>query len=149
MKVYVVTKGEYSDYYIVGDAESLKDANTLKKHFNADYIEVFDTELNCDNLDEQIKNIIAAGKKFYVVDYSENENDYYCNQFVVHEVRVNNKETQRSCINSEYKCEEYSDYKNKEKYKFWVFYVVARDNKHAEKIAQDKYAKIKAEMLGL
>ncbi len=147
MKVYVVTKGEYSDYYIVGVAESLKDADTLKKHFGADNIEVFDTELNCDNLDEQVKNTILAGKGFYEVEYSEDKNAYHYKEFIA--IRVGDKEIQRSCINSEYKCEEYYDYKNKEKYKFWVFYVVARDNKHAEKIAQDKYAKIKAEMLGL
>lgn len=149
MKVYVVTKGEYSDYYIVGVAENLKDANTLKNHFNADYIEVFDTELNCDNLDEQIKNIIATGKKFYVVNYSENKYNYYYKQFVVHEVKDKAIVTKRSCINSEYKYEEYSDYKNKEKYEFWKFFIVAKDEKHAEKIAQDKYAKLKAEKLGL
>lgn len=147
MKVYVVTKGEYSDYYIVGVAESLKDANTLKKHFNADYIEVFDTELNCDNLDEQIKNINAAGKGFYEVNYSENENAYYYKEFIAH--RVGDEESQRSCINGEYKYEEYFDYKSKEKYELWQFYVVARDDKHAKKIAQDKYAKLKAEKLGL
>lgn len=147
MKVYVVTKGEYSDYYIVGVAESLKDADTLKKHFGADNIEVFDTELNCDNLDEQIKNTILAGKEFYGVEYSENKNAYHYKEFIA--IMVGDKEMQRSCINGEYKYEEYCNYKDGEIYAYWTFYVVARDKKHAEKIAQDKYAKLKAEKLGL
>ena len=69
MKVYVITKGEYSDYHICAVATDYEKACILQKKFSAKYepaeIEEFDTE---------DFNDIFAKKILYSVQFDSNGN---------------------------------------------------------------------------
>lgn len=72
MKIYVITKGEYSDYHICAVTTNPDDAEVLKTRFSAGSwgdatIEEYDTDDNKD---------VLANKNLYLVSFYENGNVY-------------------------------------------------------------------------
>lgn len=121
MKIYVITKGSYSDYHICAVADNKKRAKELQKFFcqgegyEIPSIETFDTE--------EYTDVFDRGYKFYycmmrngIIDISERvDNDYPDTN-----VRRNRKDNSY-CLD-----------------------VIAKDKEHAQKIFTDKIAEYKA-----
>lgn len=150
MKVYVITAGEYSDYHIVGvttDKSKAKKIHAIHTRFN---IETYDTDKLEFNL-ETIDNILSQGNRCYKVHYNEYKYEMYGDTFKVEPIDSyggyfdDYNENVQKCIDGY--VEEYDNYFNN-KYSY-DFYIITKDEQHALKIAQDKYAKLKAEKLNL
>ena len=77
MKIYVVTKGHYSDYHIITATTNAEKAKKIAKNFNEDYdktnIEIFeDSELYVNPL-----WVIAFDSDGDVLDMRKTTNEYY------------------------------------------------------------------------
>lgn len=126
MKVYVITKGEYSSYHICAVTLDKNKAKSLKEKFSNELwgnavIEIFDT----DNEEEVLKyeNVYAC---YYLeeksaIKVSASDFDYY---------------RPKDSIVKKYRDGLYT-------------YVLANTLEDALKIASDKFAKYRAEKMGL
>lgn len=69
MKIYVITKGEYSDYHICAVVKDYDKAQILQKKFSGNFgiaeIEEFDTE---------VYNDVCADKDLYIIRFDKNGN---------------------------------------------------------------------------
>lgn len=127
MKVYVITKGSYSDYGICGVAIDKDKAEILRKFYSDRYdeaeIEEYDTE------EEEIPNDLIT-----VYSFSINEKGEVSDK----EPLMRSKREWKNQFNL-YSVPEYSFYAE----------VMAVDRDHALKIALDTRAKMLAERFGL
>ena len=118
--VYVITKGDYSDYHICAVTMDYDRAKRMQKLYSDRYGEA---NIETYTLDEAK----TTGRVYYV----EFENDV---SVAIH-------------------MDEDDDYDNKPIVDSWFnpirVYVRAKDEAHALKIAQDEYAKWKAEQAGI
>jgi hypothetical protein len=127
MKVYIITKGDYSDYHICAVTTDKKKAEMLRKAYNdldgwrKARIETYDT----DTFLTEIEN----GLKLYNCTMEHNK------PMVIHEVDLDYMNSHD--FNVRYK-----------HYTYWV-YVWAKDEEHALKIASDKIAEYKANKEGI
>lgn len=123
MKVYVITKGAYSDYSIYGVAIDKEQAEMLRNYFSDEY----DTA-NIEEYDTDFYQPIYVGKTFYHVCFYENSHnvfkwDYNIENDKIHKV---------------------IDYTKNSKIKLnYEIHVFAADEKQAFKIACDKLAEYK------
>ena len=140
MKVYIVTAGDYSDYSVIGAFSSREEARK--------YIDKFSkVNRQINKYDEDILelDVDALNKKeqFVVVSYAINAHSED-RAIYIHEYSVSDKKGQEK------------EYVTKQGGKCFVFYIScnhrvfnnetqAEINKHLLKIAQDKYAKFKAQ----
>lgn len=122
MKIYVITKGEYSDYHICAVTDDKEKAEILANRFSDHWdeagIEEYDTD-DCEIIIKQ-KNIYECGK------------DKETNKISISKVNY---------INDENVVKEYS--------KYFLVYVRADNEEQALKIASDQFAKYRAEKLDL
>ena len=122
-KVYIITKGEYSDYHICAVTMDKNRAERLKR--------LLDEKCHEANIEEYIPDEVKEGGRLYFVEFPDNAhpkigfdeydgfgnfNDSPCVADWFDPIRV---------------------------------YVRSKDEAHAMKIAQDEYAKYKAERVGL
>lgn len=136
MKVYAITKGEYSDYHICAIVDNKEKAELIKEALTDDwgepYIEEYDTE--DINIDGYLK-------------YDE----YYVEQ----DITTGNMDVRKSEKSPDYIClaqvidDESRGYQCPEKENKLTTVVYADDAKRAIKIAADRFAKYKAEKAGL
>ena len=127
MKVYVITKGSYSDYGICGVAIDKDKAEILKKLYSDRYeeanIEEYDTE------EEEIPNDLRTVYSFVIGKKGE----------VLKEAQFMRSKIEWENVFSHYSIPPYSFYAE----------VMAVDRDHALKIAFDERAKMLAERFGL
>lgn len=118
MKVYVITKGEYSDYSIYGVVLDEKRAEALAKYigddFNCGMVEEYDTDQFSPLFD---------GKRPYEVNYRIDGSVRDCHMMTFDLYAFESKI--RKYVNG------------------YLVYVWATDEKHAVKIANDKLAEYK------
>lgn len=120
MKVYVITKGCYSDYHICGVTLDKTIAETMAKRFSDRYEDAEVEEYDTDKMEEYLK----MGEAYYCyskgnyigVDETSIED--------VHNEVVSWKEKLFTCV-------------------------IANSKEEARKIASDRFAKYKAEKVGL
>ena len=120
-KIYIITKGCYSDYHICAVTMDKSRAEKLKRLFDGRWEEAAIEEYT---LDEAKKN-----EYVYYIDFQDNSSP----QIYI---------------------DEYSGFVNSTPYVIYEYpavrvYVHAKDEKHAMKIAQDEYARWKAEQEGI
>lgn len=153
MKVYVITKGEYSDYHICCVCLDRETAERRKKLFSDNYDEAEIEEFDSDECQEFTKNedgeiVRSDGKKRYDVRIGEyvDGGKRYESIERVHECEINEYELEASC----------HAWKNHWfgrpcgvdiKGIMWVCGVYAGDAKEALRIAYDMIAKKKWEMV--
>ena len=133
MTVYVITKGDYSDYHVCAVATDKKKAKILKKAFD-DKDGWREARIETYETDEFITEIESGLKLF---DCSMKDGD----------LSVTTWMTDLDYIGS-------SDFKvRKHKERFntstYAVYVWAKDEDHARKIAADKIAEYKAKEAGI
>lgn len=125
MKVYVITKGEYSDYHICAVSVDKEKAKMLQKVYSTSYEEADIEEFDTDEEEERLKynNVYSCWyhKSDYSVNVSESCGDYF---------RPDDLKVEKT---------RYGLYTN----------VLADTEEEALKIASDKFAKYRAEQLGL
>ena len=130
MKVYVITKGEYSDYSIYGVAIDKAEAEQMREYFSDEY-----DEANIEEYDTDVMKCINEGQTFYCVSLD-------CKNDLVECEEDNNaiKFYQPGEIG-------HQRYKSQERYYIHLF---AKDREHAIKIGADKLyqAKYEKEMFG-
>ena len=127
MIVYVITKGEYSDYGIEAVALEKEKAEELKILYSDSWgeamIETYDTD------DYYVEN-----GRFYIVEIGKKS-------------AINVQEVGVISMNDRNEVKLITDWRTKkEKY---VVYVKANDEEHAKKIASDLVAKYKAQEQGI
>lgn len=123
-KVYVITKGTYSDYHICAVTLDKDTAVKLAKKYSE------------ESWDE------AVIEEHVLEDFTEGERFMYCVSFGDYGM---------SCNFEEYEHKEYiACYKNKRTGKDrMIVYVKAKDEEHAKKIAQDRRAEYLANKEGV
>lgn len=127
MKVYIITKGDYSDYHICAVTTDKKKAEILCKAYN-DLDGWYKAEIETYDTDEFLTEI-ENGLKLYDCRMERNK------PMVIYEVDL--------------------DYTNSSdfnvRYKHYTYYVCvwAKDKEHALKIASDKIAEYKANKEGI
>lgn len=150
MKVYVITAGVYSDYHICCVCIDRETAERRKKLFSDKYEEAEIEEFDTDEYEEFIKvddQILRRdGKRLYKVMMDE----YKDGDRMIQRTRV--KEQEIRDYNMDEECRPYKTYYTTECGVYvpgtdWQLTVYARDEKEAAKIAYDRIAKIKWEML--
>lgn len=120
MKIYVITKGSYSDYHICAVADNKKRAKELQKFFcqgegyEIPSIETFDTEEYTDVFDRGFKVYTCFVRDGLIYVNEREDNDYPTT-----------------------KIERWKD-------NSYRLDVVAKDKEHAQKIFTDKVAEYKA-----
>ncbi len=118
MKVYVITKGAYSDYSIYGVALDKKRAETLRKFISDKYDEGMIEEYDTDTFEP-----LHAGKKPYEIYYRNNGT--------------------RHCHLMTYDLYAFNSKVRKDRAGGYTVNVWATDEYHALKIADDKLAEYK------
>ena len=122
-KVYVITKGDYSDYHICAVTMDYKRAEKLKKLLDGIYEEA--------RIEEYTPDEVKENGNVYYVDFPDDSSP--------------------SIHMDEY--DGFGDYNDGPCVADWSepirVYVRSKDEKHALKIAQDEYAKWKAEKGGI
>ena len=118
MKVYVITKGCYSDYSIYGVTLDKKHAEEMKKYFSDEYDEAEIEEYDTDDYKP-----IHEGKKQYCV-YFRNDGEITCYKYDFVYEKANGRIL-------------------KERFDAYKIYLWAVDEEHALKIASDKMAEYK------
>ena len=120
MKIYVITKGSYSDYHICAVADNKKRAKELQKFFcqgegyEIPLIETFDTEEYTDVFDRGFKVYTCFARDGLIYVNEREDSDYPTT-----------------------KIERWKD-------NSYHLDVVAKDKEHAQKIFTDKIAEYKA-----
>lgn len=123
---YVITKGEYSDYHICAVTLDRKEAERLRKRFS--YSDEYGDNAK---IEEYVLNDESCNlKKKYIVEMPEGSNP------ILWRKRM-------------FSLNVYESPKVKETADVPTVYVVANDDEHALKIAQDTYAEWKARNEGL
>lgn len=138
MKVYVVTSGEYSSYMINAVCLDKKEAKKLAEFYNGE-VETYDTEDNSDKVKDQYFYMITINER---ISYSGHCEWYFDTRCIDDCLDYYKKQPLNKII------------KNVEslgirKYEAYYYFCYAKDSKHAEKIAQDAFAKYRAEQEGL
>lgn len=125
MKVYIITKGEYSDYHICAVATDKEKAEALREKFSDHYDNAEIEEYDTDDYGE-----ILRYKSLYFCAYYNNSDDI---------------------VVERNQCWDYpfNDYKVRETKYGLMVYVNADDYEMALKKASDKFAQYRAEVLGL
>lgn len=127
MKVYIITKGDYSDYHICAVTTDKKKAEMLRKAYNDldgwrnARIETYDTD--------EFLTEIESGLKLYDCTMERDK------PMFIFEVDLD-------YMNS-------SDFKVRYNRSTYCVYVWAKDEEHALKIASDKIAEYKANKEGI
>lgn len=122
-KIYIITKGCYSDYHICAVTMDKSRAENLKRLFDSEYDKA---EIEEYTLDEAQKN-----EYIYYIDFQDNSSPHiYIDEYS----GFANSSNALHVI-------EFSEYVR--------VCVRAKDEKHAMKIAQDEYARWKAEQEGV
>lgn len=117
MKVYVITKGAYSDYSIYGVTLNKKQAETIRKYISDKYEEGMIEEYDTDDYKP-----LNEGKKAYEIHY--NNGTRYC-RLMTYDVYAFNAKVRKNM------------------YGGYEVNVWAEDEEHALKIADDKLAEYK------
>lgn len=151
MKVYVITAGVYSDYHICCVCIDRETAERRKKLFSDDYDEAEIEEFDTDEYEEFVKvddQILRRdGKRLYKVMMDE----YKDGDRMIQRTRVKEQEIRDYNMNEtlwssrSYYTTECGVYVPGT---YWGLTAYARDEKEALKIAYDRIAKKKWEMLG-
>lgn len=127
MEIYIITKGNYSDYHICTVSTDKKKAETLRKAFSDSWgeaqIETYDTDEFLTEIENGFKLYDCAMKK---------DGD----------MSIATCESSIEYIDS-------ADFKVKKYEKAYRVYVWAKDKEHARKIAADKIAEFKAKKEGI
>ena len=137
MTVYVVTEGSYSSYHIIGIYSTKEQAEKIKKYHSGlyDHPDIEEWELNGD-IPEDIEDV----REYYHITYRDRqygEGRWECSRYT----KVG-KENIKDCP---YELDK----------RFPLFFRIdipcdrVKDAQHAIKIAQDKFAEIKAMKEGL
>lgn len=129
MKIYIITKGDYSSYHICAVSTDKKKAETLRKAFSDSWDEAQIETYESDEFLTEIEN----GFKLYDCAIKEDG-----------DMSITTFESSIDYIDS-------SNFKVK-KYKMapgYCVYVWAKDKEHARKIAADKIAEFKAKKEGV
>lgn len=129
MKVYIITKGEYSDYHICGVSDDKERAEFLRKYFSDDWrqaeIEIYDT----DDFTP-----VLEGNEMYTVTFNP---DGTARAYKV-------DEDARDCYDRNHKVYSWRTMTATGKFSYaYSVTVFARDNEHAIKIASDILAEWK------
>ena len=122
-KAYVITKGDYSDYHICAVTMDYKRAEKLKKLLDGDYEEARIEEYTLDEVKEN-------GNVYYV-DFPDD---------LPPKIHIDEYDG----FGQSYDIPYVQDWQDPVR-----VYVRSKDEKHAMKIAQDEYAKWKAEQEGV
>lgn len=124
MKIYVITRGDYSDYRILAATDDKKKAELYASKFDKEPEEVMIEEYDSDDLDTILKY-----QKLYRCSWKNGE------------IKV---------FRTDYEVEK-KDFKVSEHCKFDILYVTVDADNEAEalKIASEKFAKYRAEKMGL
>lgn len=129
MKVYVITKGEYSDYHICAVSTNKEKAELLQKAFKGNgswseaRIETYETDK-------------------YITEVESGLKLYRCVMDTAFGITI--EESDLDCIeDQDYNVRGYEDMGH-----YWV-YVWAKDEDHARKIAADKIAEYMAKKEGI
>lgn len=118
MKVYVITKGSYSDYSIYGVALDKKHAEALRKYISNDYEEAEIGEYDTDTFEP-----LNVGKKPYSIYYRKDGSRYL--KLMTYDLYAFNPKVRKDRGGGYSMC------------------VWAIDEDHALKIADDKLAEYK------
>ena len=128
MKIYVITKGSYSDYHICAVTEEEEKAEQLKRLFSISYdwanIEEYDTE-----------------------EFAFIKKDEKC--FEVLKIKGNIEVKEKNLDYYEMDNEVYTYWKRRPNDAGIGTTVLAKDEEHAIKIAQDRFAEYEAEQKGI
>lgn len=127
MKIYIITKGDYSSYHICAVSTDKNKAETLRKAFSDSWDEAQIETYESDEFLTEIEN----GFKLYDCVMKEDGN-----------MSITTFESSIDYINS-------ADFKVKKYEKAYKVYVWAKDKEHARKIAADKIAEFKAKKEGI
>lgn len=130
MKIYVITKGSYSDYHICAVTANKEKAKQLERLFSGicdqAYIEEYDTgEFSFIKKDEKCFDVLKIKGN---IEVKETNLDLYE-------------------IDNEAKVSPY--YRRREDILGIKTIVIAKDEEHAIKIAQDRFAEYEAEQKGI
>ena len=128
MKIYIITKGEYSDYHICAATTDENTANNLlllyRDKWDEPQIEIYD--------DESAKDVMQGYSVWDVFICSKNMAFRACGRYRDIEIPDNINQVERT--EYWYLCDENEDY---------TISVIAKSKEHAIKIAQDKFAEYK------
>lgn len=145
MKIYVITKGDYSDYHICAVATEKQKAELLQKLYSENCyggeaeIEEYDTSNNgiMDNLTETTECYCISFDAKYKIEDIEVVNYEYISTWA--------NETEGRKLN-EIMADGWFPYAGNAKY---IIFILADSEEKAKKIACDAMAKYRAEKLGL
>lgn len=140
--IYVITKGEYSDYHICAATTNRERAEKLRKFYMKNGDEVYIEELidgapeagPCENL-KTVYGVLETSSGEWLAWLSEYSTEPFKNSFKFHNLF--------SLHHLSGELKEVSEGKE------FKAYVMAEDEEHAIKIAQDQMAKMLAEKEGL
>jgi len=121
MKVYVITKGEYSDYGICAVTLDKENAKKLKEYFSDKTGNAWDEEAMIEEYETDVAEEIAQGKRIYEVDIYDGEVSCQAKNHVSYRINEVVKVNAR----------------------WYSVEVVARDGDRAKKIGCDKIAEYK------
>ena len=121
MKVYIITKGSYSDYHICAVAIDKEKAEKLEDYYTDEW-----DEANIEEYDTEDKNPFISNLKLYFVCCAENGE---LTPFL-----ITNPNSVRPNDSPRVTEHDYGQY---------TLYVWASNEKHAAKIASDKIAEFK------
>lgn len=128
MKIYIITKGDYSDYHICAATTDENVAKNLlqlyRDRWEEPIIETYD--------DVAARDVLHGGRIWDVFINSKNTAFRACEQYNSVAVPANINQVER--IEDWMLCGENEDY---------IISVVAKSKQHAEKIAQDIFAEYK------
>ena len=127
MKVYVITKGSYSDYHIVGVTTGKDVAERIVKRFSNEFEYAHIEEYYTDTWDDILKN-----GSLYNVSERESGEVFVC-EVNDYDVSENWSERNKVVVHT------YKNMKGKKTYLLRA-YVVATGEEHAKKIACDLFA---------
>ena len=122
MKIYVITKGSYSDYHICAVSTNQKNAEKLQKIFSGRWDQAMIEEYESD----QYLTETESGMELYKCVMGKDGT-------ILADVSIIDLDYINDC-----------DFRVRDVANRYLVYVWAKDSKHAKKIATDKIAEFKA-----
>lgn len=139
--VYIITSGKYSDYRICAVTLDKDKAEKLKKMYIAkgyDCVDIEEFEEDSTGNDFSSKELNTEPIKYYRVQICRDKNRKLLNNTQIF-YRFEHKPSQG----------QFGVHGVKYDTDVYIAYIEAKDEKHAEKIAQDMYAQALAEYYGI